>query len=195
LEAKKTKATGPGGVDPDKLAELAKRSQPAAEMLSDIQTVNRYLGQRGDLPGVGPVDAGLPELFTSAGGTELRQAALRLYRNKVRAESGQTVTPQEAQTALEARGMGVGRSEEAFRQGMSSLVREAQQALTNIESGFEPPVVQRRQQLGGTTSRDIPAPASPGAPQGGPSPTGRRVTMPDGTVWEELSDGSSRQVR
>jgi hypothetical protein len=168
------------------LQELAKRSQDAAQMKADLEILNRHLSNE-DIPGVGPVVSALPEIFLSSDGTELRQAATRLYRMKVRLESGQTVTPQEAATALEARGMGPGRSETAFRKGMESLRNEATMALRNIEAGFRPEVVATRREYGGTTSADMPRTA--------PTRTGRYKRGRDGKVYAEMSDGSAVEVR
>jgi hypothetical protein len=168
------------------LQELAKRSQDAAQMKADLEILNRHLSNE-DIPGVGPIVSALPELFLSSDGTELRQAATRLYRMKVRLESGQTVTPQEAATALEARGMGPGRSETAFRKGMESLRNEAATALRNIEAGFHPSVVRTRREYGGTTSSDMPRTA--------PTRTGRYKRGRDGKVYAEMSDGSAVEVR
>ena len=176
--------------DEKSLQELGKRSQGNANTYDDLNTVTRFLdadGGRGDLPGVGPVVSGFPEMAISSDGVELRQAATRLYRAVVREESGQNVTPQEAATALESYGMGLGKSEDAFRQGMAALAQRAKRALGNVEGNFKPSVVQQRRDRGGITSQDIPQP--------GPRPTGRRKRAPDGSVWEELSDGSARQVR
>lgn len=172
------------------LQELGKRSQGNADLQDDLTTITGFLdadGAQGDLPGVGPVVSALPEAMITADGTKLRSAATRLYRGVVRQESGQTVTPQEAATALEAYGMGPGKSETAFRQGMAALAQRARRALQNTEAGFNQDVVNERRSRGGVTSQDIPSP--------GPMPTGRRKRARDGSVWEELSDGSARQVR
>ena len=167
---------------------LAKRTEDAGLMKDDLDTIVRALDKGGDIPGVGPVVSALPEFFLSAEGTNLRSAAMRLYRNAVRMESGQTVTPQEAASALAAYGMGTGKSETAFRQGMGALAQRARRAMQNAEAGFRPEVVDLRQQRGGVTSRDIPQPAGPG-----PTPTGR-VKRSGGRVFMEMSDGSAQEM-
>jgi hypothetical protein len=170
------------------LQKLADRTKDAAALKDDLETVLPYVNGTGDIPGVGPVVSALPEFFLSAEGTNVRQAAIRLYRGIVRAESGQTVTPQEAETAMEGMGMGKGRSEEAFRLGFAALARRGQAALKNAEAGFRPAVVDERRARGGVTSAEIPQ------AQRGPQPTGRTAIL-NGEVYEELSDGSSRRVR
>ena len=172
------------------LQELGKRSQGNADLQDDLTTISGFLdadGGTGDLPGVGPVVNSFPEFLITADGAKLRSAATRLYRGVVRQESGQTVTPQEAATALEAFGMGAGKSETAFRQGMAALAQRARRALQNTEAGFNRGVVDERRARGGVTSQDIPQP--------GPRPTGERIRMPDGSVFEVLSDGNTRQVK
>lgn len=172
------------------LQELGKRSQGNADLQDDLTTISGFLdadGGTGDLPGVGPVVNSFPEFLITADGAKLRSAATRLYRGVVRQESGQTVTPQEAATALEAFGMGAGKSETAFRQGMAALAQRARRALQNTEAGFNRGVVDERRARGGVTSHDIPQP--------GPRPTGERIRMPDGRVFEVLSDGNTRQVK
>lgn len=173
--------------------KLGKRTEDSGNMKDDLDTIVSALnagGGRNDLPGVGPVVSGLPEFFLSAEGTKLRGAAIRTYRNAVRMESGQTVTPQEAATALEGYGMGFGKSETAFRQGMAALAQRARRAMQNTEADFQPEVVELRRSRGGVTSADIPTPAPPS-----PEPTGRtRRSKRTGEVQEELSDGTWRTV-
>jgi hypothetical protein len=151
--------------------ELAKRLQAAADAKPDLDLVMRYAtgSEDEDIPGVGWGISGLPGAMVSQDGSDLRQAAIRLYRAKTRIESGQTVTPQEAQTALEARGMGAWKTEGQWRSGMKALANETASAMRNIESGFNEDVVQERSRRGGVTSRDIPV-----------APTRHRVIGPNG---------------
>lgn len=168
-------------------AELSKRLGTHAALKDDLERIMPYVNSTGDVPGVGPVVSALPEFMLSQQGTDVRQSALRLFRNVVRAESGQTVTPQEAATALEAMGMGPGKSEAAWRGGMASLARRAQMAMRNVEAGFSPAVVQEYGRRGGVTSADIP--------QAGPRQTGRTITRADGSVWAELENGEAEMIR
>lgn len=173
--------------DEKDLAELAKRSDANSAVKDDLDRIMPYINGKEDVPGIGPVVSALPEFMLSQEGTDVRQSALRLYRNIVRAESGQTVTPQEAASALEAMGMGAGKSEGAWRSGMAALARRAQAALRNTEAGFTPEVVLERARRGGTTSKDIP--------QATAQPTGEEIDMPDGSVYEVLRDGTTRRIR
>lgn len=149
--------------------ELAKRLQAASDAKGDLDLVMRYATspEGEDIPGIGWGVSGLPGAVVSQEGSDLRQAAIRLYRNKVRMESGQTVTPQEAATALEARGMGTWKTEGQWRAGMKALAGETAAAMRNIESGFNPSIVATRRERGGITSADIPtAPVVMQAPDG-----------------------------
>jgi hypothetical protein len=197
LTAKEAKGVTGGGADPKALAELAQRSQPAAEMLADIETVNHYISSSRDIPGVGVVEGRVPEFLRTQDGNAVWQSANRLASNIILAKSGKAATDVERRNMLEQYGIRPGSTDSAFVLGMQALTRDAAATLGNIEAGFDRPVVEQRRALGGVTSRDIPAPAAApgGGTPGAPSPTGRRATMPDGSVWEELSDGSSRQVR
>lgn len=170
------------------LQKLATDTEEAGLMKDDLGVIIGALNSEGnDLPGVGPLAGGLPELFLSEEGTRLRQATIRAYRTMLRLESGLTVTDDEAAAQLEAYGVGGGKSEDAFRRGMASLAQRARRALSNAESGYDEDVVKERQARGGVTSRDIPAP--------GPRPTGERIRMADGSMWEVLDNGKARPVR
>jgi hypothetical protein len=169
------------------LQELAKRTQTAGSMKDDLATINRYIERGGDLPGVGPFAGRLPELFVSAEGTELRQAATRAVQNLIYQKSGKAVTEQEAQRVMASNGMGTGQSETAFIKGMQALAREMQTALVDAESGFRPEIVHERARRGGTTSAALPAPAA--------TPTGRVKHTQDGQTWAEMDDGTARRIR
>lgn len=170
-------------------AELAKRLQAASDAKNDLDLVMRYAtGTEGeDIPGIGWGVSGLPGALVSQEGSDLRQAAIRLYRNKVRMESGQTVTPQEAATALEARGMGTWKTEGQWRSGMKALAGETAAAMRNIESGFNPSVVATRRERGGITSADIPT-----APAVMESPDGQQYEVDAGEVLEAERNGWKR---
>lgn len=176
-----------GATNEKDLQELAKRSQSSGAMKDDLETINRYIERGGDLPGVGPLAGRLPELFVSAEGTELRQAATRAVQNLIYQKSGKAITEQEAQRVMAGNGMGTGQSETAFKKGMQALAREMQTALRDTESGFRPEIVKERNERGGTTSSDLPGPAA--------IPTGKTITMNDGSVWAVLDNGKARRIR
>jgi hypothetical protein len=170
------------------LQKLAKDTEDAGLMRDDINTIVSHLNREGnDLPGVGPIAGGVPEILLESDGTNLRQAAIRAYRTMLRLESGLTVTDDEARAQLQAYGMGPGKSEDAFRQGMAALAKRAKRALSDAEAGYDREIVDERRARGGVTSQDIPMP--------GPRPTGRVKRMRDGQVWAEMDDGSARRIR
>lgn len=175
------------------LAQLAERSQPAAEMRADIDTVNGFIQKGGDdfdaLPGVGPIQGNLPEFLRSTDGDRLFQSANRLAANVILAKSGKAATDAERKVLLSNYGIRNGTTEEAFIAGMQALARDAQESLRNIESGYDSSVVDTRRERGGTTSGDIPQIQGPAA---GPKPTGRTITMPDGRVFDVLDNGKAR---
>jgi len=109
-----------------------------------------------------------------------------------RARSGAAITDAEEASYLRLIDDAALSDPRALAVGLDIVRREVQQRLVDLNAGYDPAVVQRYQERGGTTAQS-PIIAGTSAPT--PTPTGRRATMPDGSVWEELSDGTSRQVR
>jgi hypothetical protein len=180
--------------DEKDLAELGKRTDKIAQTAADVRTTNENLAlpEGDDVPGAGVWDSfkmespALRAMFASPKDIESWQSSQRMAASYLNQMSGQSFTPAEAQKTLERYGVRPGATEQEWRSGMTAFVRDVKAGLVQKEAAFKQVVPQFRER-GGVTAQDIPEPAS-----ASPAPTGRTIRMPDGRVFDVLSNGKAR---
>lgn len=171
---------GTGGMGGLKRAELerftqkaAKETQGFADMQADLGTVLQA-AQSPDVEGIGPGAGLLPDMLTSAQGTENRRAARRLVENLLRAQSGLAASDREQVRKLASTSLSDRASDADWIAGAKELARFAQKGMRTREAAFPPEAIDLLEQRGGTTSRNI-------LPSGeGDGPV--RMRAPDGRV-------------
>lgn len=208
-KAARTGGGGVSGLPPEERLAKATASAKVSPIVSSLERIEQLLpGSTTGGTGAGGVDGWSRAVSNLPGGwgtwlaTDKGLAITREVQNLRdvvrRARSGAAITAAEEADYLRLLDDAALADPRALSTGLDIVRREVGQKLADINAGFDPAVVQRYQERGGTTANSPVVAGGQRPPDinlSAPSPTGRRVTMPDGTVWEELSDGSSRQVR
>lgn len=175
------------------MAEMGKRTDKLAQTKADVETVNRFMGDGGDIPGAGVWDslkmesALLRAVFASEDDVKSWQASQRMAANYLNTMTGQSFTEAEAARTLSRYGVRPGTTEQEWKSGMSDFIRDVKAGLVQKEAPFAH-VREEFRRRGGVTAQDIPDPAVES------KPTGTTITMPDGSVWMEMSNGKARQI-
>ena len=103
------------------VSDLAKQVEKSGlpELGTTLKTLDEVLGGiddvKGDIPGVGPLDANKPDAALPPKGKQIRQLSAQLRNSILKARSGGAVTPQEATRLLQELGL-----EDRFRTAIHS---------------------------------------------------------------------------
>lgn len=210
-DAEAKAARGPGGaagLPPEERLAKATAGAKVSPIVSSLERIEQLLpGSTSGGAQSGGADAwsrtvtnlpgGWGSWLATDKGLSLTKEVQNLRDVVKRARSGAAITDQEEQAYLRLIDDAALSDPRALAIGLDVVRREVGQKLADINAGFDPAVVQRYQERGGTTAQSpiVAGQRPPDINLNSLTPTGRRATMPDGSVWEELSDGSSRQVR
>lgn len=136
------------------VTDLSKSLEDAAGLKADMATLVEAAKQK-DVPSVGPIDKFVPTFMQGEGAIRTEQAAGRTLAALLKIQSGVSVSPQELQRAMKARGLSGG-SEDAFRIGVEAMLAELDTAMKQKEAGHPAAVADELSRRGGITSRDLP---------------------------------------
>lgn len=171
------------------VTDLAKSLEDAAGLKADMATLVEAAKKK-DVPSVGPMDKWTPTFMQGEDAIRTEQAAGRVLAALLKIQSGVSVSPQELQRAMKARGL-QGGSEEAFRIGVEAMLAELGTAMRQKEAGYPADVSAELGRRGGITSKDLPAYKT--GTQSAPAATVVETRQaPDGRIIELLSDGTKR---
>ena len=147
--------------DEQSIQELAKRNDDAATTAAAMQRLREKVAGLNDIPGVGKVDALLPDFVQSTEGLDIQNEARSLVDTLLKMQSGAGVSNQERANKYKQYGIG-GSDERAFRLGLDRLNADLGAAMKAKEAGFKPSVVETYRKRGGTGAEDLPkvAPAA-----------------------------------
>lgn len=176
------------------IQDLGKDLEGAAQAKNDLEVLVNAANTDGDIPGAGRWDSLKPGFLESAADTEVLQAAKRVVQVIKKQTTGTAASDKEAADILASLGMGKGSSEQQFKIGLRQLVKNATDAMRAKEAKYKPGVSEAYQKRGGPGSAAMPKYDPDTTPAATPK-GGRRVTMPDGTIWEEQADGTAKQVK
>lgn len=126
--------------DAQKLSDRLDKSG-IIDLVDSLETITEIINANSnDVPGVGKTSV-VPGLFLSLEGKRLRQSVGTLRNAILKARSGGAVTPAEAERLLEEIGIGVGRTDEQLKIGISNVIKTFQNKLGNIQGGHRPKAV------------------------------------------------------
>lgn len=135
--------------------KAGKELQDLGGMQNDLRTLLAATSKN-DVPGVGPVAGLVPDLLMTEDGTEVRRAANRSLNALLRAQSGLTVSDQEALRTMAATKLSQRATNAQFIEGVKELAQYVQLAMRNKQAGFRPEVIEEYRSRGGTTSQEMP---------------------------------------
>ncbi len=135
--------------------KLGKDTDELAGMKTDLETL-LFAVQDEDVAGVGVLAGRVPDLLMSDEGGEVRRASQRTLNALLRAQSGLTVSDQEAIRTQVATKLSHTADDRLFAEGVRELAVYAQKAMRNREARYRPEVNERYRERGGVTSDQMP---------------------------------------
>jgi hypothetical protein len=148
--------------------------EPLRSMKHELDYLDTVIPRRADdktfsdeVPGIGPVEGLVPDIFTSDDGSRIRAAGQKLVNDIMRTQSGQAVSKTEEFRNLRALLLRPNVRESQYLIGLNRLRELAHFVAKQEQAKFPPEVPERYKSRGGIVAEDFDPSSSEGAPVGG----------------------------
>lgn len=128
---------------------LAKDLDPLVEINYSIDKLNKIMPEKGDIPGIGPIDRLAPDFMLSNRASEIQSVVATLRNAILKLRSGGTVTEGEADRDLEELKLDKYSTDRSFRQVFRNMAEKYARIARNVQAGTSERAAKSYRERGG----------------------------------------------
>lgn len=128
---------------------LAKDLDPLVEINYSIDKLNKIMPEKGDIPGIGPIDRLAPDFMLSNRASEIQSVVATLRNSIIKLRSGGMVTESEADRDLEELKLDKYSTDRSFRQVFRNMAEKYARIARNVQAGTSERAAKSYRERGG----------------------------------------------